>query len=129
MKKIIVAIDSFKGCLTSAEANQAAAEGILDRMPEAKVVQVPVSDGGEGWLEAFYAAIGGELVGAIEKHHEERYRKLLKNIEDAVVFSREGDVIWQCSNCGHIVIGKKAPEVCPTCDHPQSYFQIKAENY
>ena len=70
-----------------------------------------------------------ELVGAIEKHHEERYRKLLKNIEDAVVFSREGDVIWQCSNCGHIVIGKKAPEVCPVCDHPQSYFQIKAENY
>jgi rubrerythrin len=70
-----------------------------------------------------------ELVGAIEKHHEERYRKLLKNIEDEVVFSREDDVIWQCSNCGHIVIGKKAPEVCPTCDHPQSYFQIKVENY
>ena len=70
-----------------------------------------------------------EQVGAIEKHHEERYRKLLKNIEDVIVFSREGDVIWQCSNCGHIVIGKKAPEVCPVCDHPQSYFQIKAENY
>ena len=70
-----------------------------------------------------------EQVGAIEKHHEERYRKLLKNIEDAVVFSREGDVIWQCANCGHILIGKKAPEVCPVCDHPQSYFQIKAENY
>ena len=70
-----------------------------------------------------------EMVGAIEKHHEERYRKLLQNIEDVVVFSREGDVIWQCSNCGHIVIGKKAPEVCPVCDHPQSYFQIKAENY
>ena len=70
-----------------------------------------------------------DMVGAIEKHHEERYRKLLKNIEDAVVFSREGDVIWQCSNCGHIVIGKQAPEVCPVCDHPQSYFQIKAENY
>ena len=70
-----------------------------------------------------------ELVGAIEKHHEERYRKLLKNIEDAVVFAREGDVIWQCSNCGHIVIGKKAPEICPVCDHPQSYFQIKADNY
>ena len=70
-----------------------------------------------------------EMVGAIEKHHEERYRKLLKNIEDAIVFSREGDVIWQCSNCGHIVIGKKAPEVCPVCDHPQSYFQIKAENF
>lgn len=70
-----------------------------------------------------------EMVGAIEKHHEERYRKLLKNIEDEIVFSREGDVIWQCNNCGHIVIGKKAPEVCPVCDHPQSYFQIKAENY
>ena len=62
MKKIIVAIDSFKGCLTSAEANQAACEGILQRMPEAKVVQVPVSDGGEGWLEAFYAAMGGSIV-------------------------------------------------------------------
>ena len=70
-----------------------------------------------------------EMVGAIEKHHEERYRRLLKNIEDAVVFSREGDVIWHCSNCGHIVIGKQAPEVCPVCDHPQSFFQIKAENY
>ena len=70
-----------------------------------------------------------EMVGAIEKHHEERYRKLLKNIEDEVVFSREGDAIWQCRNCGHIVIGKKAPELCPVCAHPQSYFQIKAENY
>ena len=62
MKKVIVAIDSFKGCLTSAEANQAASEGILAKMPEAEVVQVPVSDGGEGWLEAFYSAMGGELV-------------------------------------------------------------------
>ena len=70
-----------------------------------------------------------ELVAAIEKHHEERYRKLLQNIEEGLVFSREGDVIWQCANCGHIVIGKKAPEVCPTCDHPQSYFQVNAENY
>ncbi len=70
-----------------------------------------------------------EMVGAIEKHHEERYRKLLKNIEDGVVFSREGDCIWQCANCGHIVIGKKAPAVCPVCAHPQSFFQIKAENY
>ena len=69
------------------------------------------------------------MVGAIEKHHEERYRKLLKNIEDAIVFSREGDCIWQCSNCGHIVIGKNAPDVCPVCDHPQSYFMLKAENY
>ena len=70
-----------------------------------------------------------EMVGAIEKHHEERYRRLLKNIEDAVVFSREGDCIWQCSNCGHIVIGPKAPEVCPVCDHPQAYFELRAENY
>ena len=68
-------------------------------------------------------------VAAIEKMHEERYRKLLKNIEDEVVFSRDGDVIWQCRNCGHIVIGKKAPLVCPVCNHPQSYFEIKKENY
>ncbi len=68
-------------------------------------------------------------VAEIEKAHEERYRKLLKNIEDEVVFSRDGDTIWQCRNCGHIVIGKKAPKVCPVCNHPQSYFEIKAENY
>ncbi len=70
-----------------------------------------------------------EMVGAIEKHHEERYRKLLKNVEDKKVFSKDGDAIWQCSNCGHIVVGKQAPEVCPVCDHPQSYFQLAAENY
>ena len=68
-------------------------------------------------------------VAEIEKAHEERYRKLLKNIEDEVVFSRDGDTIWQCRNCGHIVIGKKAPLVCPVCNHPQSYFEIKKENY
>ena len=68
-------------------------------------------------------------VAAIEKMHEERYRKLLKNIEDGVVFSRDGDCIWQCRNCGHIVIGEKAPEICPACNHPQSYFEIHAENY
>ena len=70
-----------------------------------------------------------EAVAAIEKEHEERYRKLLKNIEDKRVFSKDGDVIWQCSNCGHIVIGKQAPEECPVCNHPQAYFQVKAENY
>ena len=70
-----------------------------------------------------------EMVGAIEKEHEERYRKLLSNIENGLVFSREGDMVWQCSNCGHIVIGKQAPEVCPVCAHPQAYFQLKAENY
>ena len=70
-----------------------------------------------------------EEVGKIEKEHEERYRKLIANIEGGLVFSREGDCIWQCANCGHIVVGKKAPDVCPVCEHPQSYFQIKAENY
>ena len=70
-----------------------------------------------------------EGVAAIEKEHEERYRKLLKNIEDKLVFSRDGDCVWQCSNCGHIVIGKEAPEVCPVCNHPRDYFQLKAENY
>ena len=70
-----------------------------------------------------------EMVGAIEKHDEERYRKLLKNIEDKKVFSKDGDAIWQCSNCGHIVVGKQAPEICPVCDHSQSYFQVLAENY
>ena len=70
-----------------------------------------------------------EMVGAIEKEHEARYRKLLKNIEDKKVFSKDGDAIWQCANCGHIVIGKQAPDVCPVCDHPQAYFQVKAENY
>jgi rubrerythrin len=68
-------------------------------------------------------------VAAIEKHHEERYRKLLSNIEEKVVFSRDGDSIWQCRNCGHIVIGKCAPEVCPVCDHPQSFFELAAQNY
>lgn len=70
-----------------------------------------------------------EEVAKIEKEHEERYRKLLANIQGDLVFSRDGDVIWQCSNCGHICVGKKAPEVCPVCAHPQSYFQLKAENY
>ena len=68
-------------------------------------------------------------VAAIEKHHEERYRKLLSNINDKIVFSRDGDCIWQCRNCGHIVVGKEAPEVCPVCDHPQSFFELLAENY
>ncbi|MBR2928972.1 MAG: rubrerythrin family protein [Oscillospiraceae bacterium] len=70
-----------------------------------------------------------EAVGKIEKEHEERYRKLLANIEGGIVFSRDGESIWQCSNCGHIMVGKQAPGVCPVCDHPQSYFQLRAENY
>ncbi len=70
-----------------------------------------------------------EMVGEIEKAHEERYRKLLANIEGGVVFSKDGDMIWECRNCGHIVIGKEAPEVCPVCAHPKAYFQVKANNY
>ena len=68
-------------------------------------------------------------VAAIEKEHEERYRKLLANVEGGLVFSRDGEMIWQCGNCGHICVGKTAPNVCPVCAHPQAYFQIKAENY
>ena len=68
-------------------------------------------------------------VAAIEKEHEERYKKLLANIEGGLVFSKDGDAVWQCSNCGHIVVGKQAPEICPVCAHPQSYFQVRAENY
>ena len=70
-----------------------------------------------------------EGVAKIEKEHEERYRKLISNVEDGLVFSRDGDTIWKCRNCGHIVIGKKAPSVCPICSHSQSYFEVKAENY
>ena len=80
----------------------------------------------EGFKEL---AVKFRQVAAIEKHHEERYRKLLKNIEDEVVFSKDDEKIWICRNCGHVVIGKKAPGVCPVCSHPQSFFEIKAENY
>lgn len=68
-------------------------------------------------------------VAAIEKGHEERYRKLLENVKDGLVFSRDGDKIWVCRNCGHVHIGKDAPKICPVCSHPQAFFEIKAENY
>ena len=70
-----------------------------------------------------------EGVAAIEKVHEEKYKKLLENIEQGIVFSRDGDTIWQCRNCGHIHIGKQAPETCPICNHPQAYFELKKDNY
>ena len=70
-----------------------------------------------------------EMVAAIEKTHEERYQKLLANVEGGLVFSRDGDMMWQCSNCGHIVIGKQAPEICPVCKHPKAFFEIEKENY
>ena len=69
------------------------------------------------------------LVAAIEKHHEERYRALLKNVETKQVFEKSEVKIWECRNCGHLVVGTKAPELCPTCAHPQSYFEVHAENY
>ena len=70
-----------------------------------------------------------EEVGKIEKEHEERYRKLISNMDEGLVFSSEGDTIWVCRNCGHVVVGKKAPDVCPVCKHPQSFFERKANNY
>ena len=70
-----------------------------------------------------------DAVAKIEAEHEERYKKLLENVEDKLVFSKDGDAIWKCRNCGHIVVGKDAPAVCPVCNHPQSFFEIKAENY
>ena len=69
------------------------------------------------------------LVAAIEKHHEERYRALLKNVETAQVFEKSEVKVWECRNCGHIVVGTKAPKLCPTCDHPQAYFEVHEENY
>ena len=70
-----------------------------------------------------------EKVGEIEKEHEARYLKMLGNIEEGIVFSRDGDRIWKCRNCGHIVVGKSAPEVCPVCEHPRAFFELKAENF
>ena len=80
--------------------------------------------------EEGFIAIAEQMLGvaAIEKMHEERYRKLAKNIKDSKVFAKEEEVIWQCSNCGHIYIGKEAPEICPVCNHPKAYFQVKSEN-
>ena len=70
-----------------------------------------------------------EKVGAIEKMHEERYRQLLANVQGGLVFSRDNDMMWECSNCGHVVVGKQAPDLCPVCKHPKSYFMIHATNY
>jgi len=110
---------------TTAENLKAAAEGenyewtdMYDRMAkEAKE---------EGFNDIAYLF---EAVGKIEKEHEERYKKLLANVEGGLVFSKDGDAIWKCRNCGHIVVGKQAPELCPVCKHAKAYFEIKAENY
>ena len=80
--------------------------------------------------EGFKAlAVKFRMVGAIEKHHEERYRALLENVETAAVFAKSEVKVWKCRNCGHIVVGTKAPEICPVCAHPQAYFEVNAENY
>ena len=110
---------------TTAENLKAAAEGenfewtdMYDRMTkEAKE---------EGFDKIAYLF---EAVGKIEKEHEERYKKLLENVEGGLVFSKDGEKIWKCRNCGHIVIGKEAPGVCPVCEHPQAFFEINAKNY
>ena len=80
--------------------------------------------------EGFYElAAKFRLVAAIEKHHEERYRALLQNVETKAVFEKSEVKVWECRNCGHIVVGTAAPEICPTCDHPKAYFEINAKNY
>ena len=114
------------GAIKSTEENlKAAAEGenyewtdMYDRMAQDAEE--------EGFVEI---AAKFRAVAAIERTHEERYRRLLANVEEGIVFSRDGDRIWKCRNCGHIVVGPKAPEECPVCNHPQAYFEIKAENY
>ena len=88
--------------------------------------QMAVDADAEGFPEI---AARFRAVALVEKHHEERYRRLLKNIEEGLVFSREGDMVWICRNCGHIHVGKKAPEVCPVCQHPRSFFELEAKNY
>ena len=113
------------GIGTTAENLLAAAEGENYEWTDmyARFAQEAREEGFEDIARLF------DGVGAIEKEHEERYRKLLANVEGGLVFSKDGDMIWQCANCGHIVVGKEAPLVCPVCAHPQAYFQVKAENY
>ncbi len=113
------------GIGTTAENLKAAAEGENYEWTDmyAEFAKVAKEEGFD------HIAFLFESVAAIEKEHEERYLKLLANVENELVFSKDGDAIWKCMNCGHIVIGKKAPEVCPVCAHPKAYFCIKAENY
>ena len=115
----------LNGIGTTAENLKAAAEGENYEWTDmyAEFARVAKEEGFDDIAFLF------EGVAAIEKEHEERYLKLLQNVEDELVFSRDGDAIWKCMNCGHIVIGKKAPEVCPICAHPKAYFCIKEENY
>lgn len=113
------------GISSTAENLKAAAEG--ENFEWTDMYASFAKDAREEGFDEIAALFEG--VAAIEKEHEERYRKLLANIEGDLVFSKDGDVIWQCTNCGHICVGQKAPEVCPVCAHPQSYFQVKPNNY
>ena len=115
----------LKGIGTTAENLLAAAEGENYEWTDMYAGFAETADA-EGFPEL---AAKFRLVAAIEKHHEERYRALLKNVETQQVFEKSEVKIWECRNCGHIVIGTKAPEICPTCAHPQSYFEVCAENY
>ena len=115
----------LEGIGTTAENLKAAAEGENYEWTDMYATMAK-----EAREEGFdHIAFLFEEVAKIEKEHEERYLKLLANVEGGIVFSRDGDMIWQCSNCGHIHVGKQAPEVCPVCAHPKDYFQLKAENY
>ena len=115
----------LNGIGTTAENLEAAAQGENYEWTEMYATMAK-----EAREEGFdHIAFLFEEVAKIEKEHEERYLKLLANVEGGIVFSRDGDMIWQCSNCGHIHVGKQAPEMCPVCAHPKAYFQLKAENY
>ena len=118
-------IKELKGIGTTAENLLAAAEGENYEWTDMYEDFAKTAEE-EGFTELAHKF---RLVAAIEKHHEERYRALLRNVETAEVFKRSEIKVWECRNCGHIVVGKEAPEVCPVCNHPQSYFEIHAENY
>ena len=115
----------IRGIGTTAENLKAAAEGENYEWTDmyARMAKEAREEGFDHIADLF------EGVAKVEKEHEERYMKLLENVENGLVFSRDGEKIWKCRNCGHIHIGKEAPEVCPVCAHPQSYFEVRKENY
>ena len=115
----------FHGIGSTAENLAAAAAGENDEWTD--MYPTMAKEAREEGFDEIAALFEG--VAAVEKAHEERYKKLLGNLEQGITFSREGDCIWQCRNCGHLHVGPKAPETCPVCNHPQAYFQLKPENY
>ena len=100
---------------------------VAERLEENNIIVNYQATPDEEGFTAIAAKFRG--VGAVEKAHEERYRALLNNVEMQRVFEKSEETMWECRNCGHLVIGKKAPEVCPVCAHPQSYFEVRKENY